>query len=143
MKNVRSVRMPCGRLGRIAARTSGVVLCSALGLSPQGVGAMVGVTSLEGLRLPDGTLREPLADRLVFDPQVVQWSKQHATGGVPLAIFEDQVGPPTYLLNREADVTVLLSVKQKVVANFAFRKGELNDQAIEQIIKTAPRLVKN
>jgi hypothetical protein len=80
-------------------------------------------------------------DAAAFDAQVVQWSKQHATGSVPLGIFEDQVGPPSYLLNREADVTVLLSVKQKVVANFAFRKGELNDAAIEQIVKTAPRIL--
>jgi hypothetical protein len=36
-------------------------------------------------------------DATVFDPQVVQWSKDHATGSVPLAIFEDTVGPPTYL----------------------------------------------
>jgi hypothetical protein len=80
-------------------------------------------------------------DGTVFDPQVVQWSKKHATGKVPLAIFEDTVGPPTYLLNREADVTVLLSVQQRVVANFAFRKGELTDQAVEQIVKAAPRIV--
>jgi hypothetical protein len=81
-------------------------------------------------------------DGLAFDPQVVAWSRQHATGNVPLAIFEDVVGPPTYLLNRDADVTVLLAVEQKVVANFAFRKGELNDQAIEQIVKAVPRIVK-
>src|SRR5262245_60210119 len=49
-------------------------------------------------------------DGVVFDPQVVAWSRKHATGGVPLAIFEDVVGPPAYLLHRDADVTVLLSV---------------------------------
>jgi len=81
-------------------------------------------------------------DTAVFDPQVVQWGKQHATGSVPMAIFEDTVGPPTYLLNHEADVTVLLSVKQQVVANFAYRKGELNDAAIEQIMKSAPAILK-
>jgi len=80
-------------------------------------------------------------DQTALDPQVVQWGQKHATGKVPLAVFEDVVGPPTYLIHREADVTVLLSVKQKVAANFAFRKGELNDAAIEQIIKAAPRIV--
>jgi len=81
-------------------------------------------------------------DQTAFDPQVVQWGKKHATGKVPMAVFEDVVGPPTYLLHREADVTVLLSVKQKVVANFAFRKGELNDAVIEQIVKSVPQITK-
>ena len=81
-------------------------------------------------------------DQTALDPHVVQWGQKHATGKVPMAVFEDLVGPPTYLLHREADVTVLLSVKQKVVANFAYRKGELNDAAIEQILKTVPRITK-
>jgi hypothetical protein len=79
-------------------------------------------------------------DQTALDPQVVQWGQKHAAGKVPLTVFEDLVGPPTYLIHREADVTVLLSVKQKVVANFAFRKGDLNEAAIEQIMKAAPRI---
>ena len=72
---------------------------------------------------------------------MVQWGKKHATGNVPLGIFEDPVGPPTYLLAREADVTVLLSVNQKVAANFAFRAGELNDTAIAAIMTAVPKLL--
>src|SRR5687767_11470847 len=37
-------------------------------------------------------------DQTAFDPQVVPWGQKHATGKVPLAVFEDVVGPPTYLL---------------------------------------------
>ncbi len=80
-------------------------------------------------------------DQTTFDSKVVQWSKRHATGGVPLGIFEDLTGPPAYRLSRDAEVTVLLSVKQKVIANFAYRTGELNDAAIADILKTVPRLV--
>jgi hypothetical protein len=76
-----------------------------------------------------------------MDPKVVQWTQKHAISNVPCAVFEDTVGPPAYLLAREADVTVLLSVKQKVVANFAFRAGELDDAAIAEIVKAVPRLV--
>jgi hypothetical protein len=79
-------------------------------------------------------------DQTAFDRLVVPWGQKHATGKVPMAVFEDVVGPPSYLLHRDADVTVLLSVKQKVVANFAYRKGELNDAAIEQIVKTTPKI---
>ena len=65
-------------------------------------------------------------DQTALDPKVVQWAQKHAIKRVPLGIFEDTVGPPAYLLHKDAEVTVLLSVRQKVVANFAFRAGELN-----------------
>jgi hypothetical protein len=79
-------------------------------------------------------------DQTKMDPQVVKWSQQHAVS-IPCSVFEDTVGPPTYLLAKEADVTVLLSVKQKVVANFAFRAGELSDAAIVDIVKTIPKII--
>lgn len=80
-------------------------------------------------------------NQVALDPKVVQWGKKHATGNVPLGIFGDPVGPPTYLLAGEADITVILSVNQKVRANFAFRAGELNDSAIKAILKTIPKLL--
>jgi hypothetical protein len=80
-------------------------------------------------------------DQTKLDPQVVQWAQKYAVANVPCAVFEDTVGPPTYLLNKEAEVTVLLSVKQKVVANFAFRAGELNDTSIAEIVKLIPKIV--
>jgi hypothetical protein len=79
-------------------------------------------------------------DQTALDPKVVEWSKKHSLRRVPLSVFEDEVGPPSYLLSREADVTVLLSVKQKVVRNFAFRAGELNDERIAEVLKTIPRI---
>jgi hypothetical protein len=81
-------------------------------------------------------------DQTALDPKVVAWSKKHSLRRVPLSVFEDVVGPPSYLLSRDADVTVLLSVKQKVVRNFAFRAGELNDERIAEILKAIPRITK-
>jgi hypothetical protein len=80
-------------------------------------------------------------DQTKMDPQVVEWAQKHAVSGVPCAVFEDTVGPPAYLLAKEADVTVLLSVKQKVAVNFAFRAGELNDAAIGDIVKAVPKIL--
>ena len=37
-------------------------------------------------------------------------------------------------------VTVLLSVKQKVVRNFAFRAGELNNEHIAEVLKGIPQI---
>jgi hypothetical protein len=80
-------------------------------------------------------------DQTALDPKVVAWGQKHAIKNVPLGIFEDTVGPPAYLLARDADVTVLLSVKQRVAANFAFRAGELNDTTIDAIVNMIPKIV--
>jgi hypothetical protein len=80
-------------------------------------------------------------DQTKLDPQVVQWAQKHAIANVPCGVFEDTVGPPAYLLNKEADVTVLLSIKKAVVHNFAFRAGELNDAAIAEIAKSIPNII--
>jgi hypothetical protein len=80
-------------------------------------------------------------DPLKIDPQLVEWGKKQALVNVPLGAFAGIDGPPTYKLAREADVTVLLFVKQKVVANFAFRSGELSEAKIADIIKGVPQLL--
>jgi hypothetical protein len=74
-------------------------------------------------------------DQPALDPQLVKWAQDQAIRLVPLAIFEDPGGPPAYRLSREADVTVLLAVKQKVVHRFAFRPGELTDERIALVLK--------
>lgn len=81
-------------------------------------------------------------DQTALDPKVVAWSKKHALRNVPLAVFEDVVGPPSYLIGRDAEVTVLLSVKQKVVRNFAFREGELTAERVREILKALPEIAK-
>jgi hypothetical protein len=81
------------------------------------------------------------ADHSTFDPEVVAWARKHALRNVPLAVFEDVEGPPAYRLHAEVDVTVLLSVKQKVVKNFAFRAGELTDARVKDVLAAVPGLV--
>jgi hypothetical protein len=80
-------------------------------------------------------------DQTSLDPKVVKWADKNAVRRVPLGIFEDVVGPPAYKLAKEADVTVLLYVKQKVAANFAFRAGELTDARADEVLKEVPKVV--
>jgi hypothetical protein len=75
------------------------------------------------------------------DPKVVHWSQKQGIRQVPLGIFEDAAGPPSYRLSRDADVTVVLFVKQQVVSNFAFRAGELTDEHIAEVLKAVPAIV--
>lgn len=74
------------------------------------------------------------------EAKLVAWGRKHAVKAMPLGAFDDPVGPPSYRLARDADVTVLLCVKQKVVANFAFRGGELTDAKVDEVVKGIDKL---
>ncbi len=58
-----------------------------------------------------------------------------------LGILENRAGPPPYKLAKDAHVTVILYVKRKVVANHAFKKGELNAKAIDAILADVPKIL--
>lgn len=76
-----------------------------------------------------------------MEDKIVKWGRTHGLHGVDLGIFEDADGPPNYKLARDADVTVVLYVKRKVVADFAFRSGELTDVRIAEVLKAVPGLI--
>lgn len=73
---------------------------------------------------------------------IAKFGQTKGLKNVPMGAFEDVDGPPAYKLTAEADVTVLLFVKEKVVANFAYRKGELTDDAVKAILAKMPDLWK-
>jgi hypothetical protein len=50
-------------------------------------------------------------------------------------------GPPDYHIAKEADVTVVLYNKRVTQANYAFKKGELTSQKIEQLIGDLPKIL--
>ncbi len=81
-------------------------------------------------------------DQSALDPRVVKWAQDQAIRGVPLAVFEDAAGPPAYRLHADADVTVLLSVKQKVVRNYSFRAGELTAGRVRDVLAAVTDLLK-
>jgi hypothetical protein len=81
-------------------------------------------------------------DQAAFDAKVVDWGRDQAVRGVPLSIFEDITGPPAYRLHKDADVTVLLAVKQKVVRNFSYHAGELDDARVAEVLDAVKALVK-
>jgi hypothetical protein len=82
-------------------------------------------------------------DQPKLDPEVVVWAKKYAVRRVPLGIFEDADGPPSYRLGKDAEVTILMFVKQKVAANFAFRAGELTEEKIKDVMNSLPKIVES
>ena len=73
---------------------------------------------------------------------LAKWAQKQGLKGCPVGAFEDADGPPAYKLAADADVTVMLFVKEKVVANFAFRAGELTDEKIQEVTRALPELFK-
>jgi hypothetical protein len=80
------------------------------------------------------TLLESKADL----DELAKWGQGFKS--VAIGTFEDSDGPPSYKIAADADVTVLVFVDRKVIANFAYRAGDLDDRKIAEVVKALPRL---
>ncbi len=74
-----------------------------------------------------------------LEKQLKQFADKEKLSRCILTI-DNPAGPRGYKIAKDADVTVILYVKKKVQANHAFKKGELNDQAIEKILADLPKI---
>jgi hypothetical protein len=81
-----------------------------------------------------------LGEKTISVDDLGNWAKKAGLKTMPVGVFDDPVGPPSYKLADDADLTVLLFVDHKVIANFAFRKGELDEAASKQIVEEVKRL---
>lgn len=55
--------------------------------------------------------------------------------------IDNPAGPKGYNISKDADVTVVLYTKRKVVENYAFKKGELDDAAVEKIVADVKKIL--
>ena len=55
--------------------------------------------------------------------------------------IDNPAGPKGYNVSQSADVTVVLYVDRTVKANCAFKKGQLKDADIEQIVKDLSKIL--
>lgn len=61
---------------------------------------------------------------------------------VPIVVpVEYENGPADYGINPDAEVTVILAVKGKVVANRAYGPGQLNKKAVDDILADVPKIL--
>ncbi len=54
---------------------------------------------------------------------------------------DNPAGPRPYKITKEADITVVLYNQRNVKANHAYRKGELNDNAVQQVVAEIPKVL--
>jgi hypothetical protein len=114
-------------------------LSDSLGQLAQSVDKAVADHQAAGLRAWITFLND---DQPHFDPKVVQWGQDHGIKNLSLGVFEDANGPPSYRLAREADITVLLFARRQIIANFAFRNGEMKAREIAEVLKACQGMVK-
>jgi|SRR4051812_43432656 hypothetical protein len=55
--------------------------------------------------------------------------------------IDNPAGPKGYNIPKDADVTVVLYNKRTVKANHAFKKGELKDKDVEEIVKEVQKIL--
>src|SRR5262245_48289947 len=81
--------------------------------------------------------------RGTLDTKIDQLARQNSIGTLPLTLVEDRDGPPAYRIHRDAEVTVLFSVKQKLVASHAFKANELTDARVLDVMSSLAKIVSN
>jgi hypothetical protein len=79
--------------------------------------------------------------RGTLEPKIEQLAQQNSIGTLPLTLFEGAAGPPSYRIHRDADVTVIFSVKQKTVVTHAFKAGELTDAKVTEVMASLPKIL--
>src|SRR5262245_27083399 len=82
-----------------------------------------------------------LGEKTIALDELGKWAKQLGLKTTPVGVFDDAVGPPSYKLADDADVTVILLGNRKVVRNAAFRAGELNEDAIKRVAESMGKMM--
>src|SRR5262249_34534057 len=81
-----------------------------------------------------------LSDQDGVEEQLRKLAKRLNIKHLSIAI-DNPTGPRAYRLEKAADVTVLLVNRRKVEANYAFRKGELREMNVSQIVSDLQRIL--
>ena len=81
-----------------------------------------------------------LSEKEGLKEQLANVAKEQGFKQIILSTY-DPAGPEDFKVAKDSDVTVVLYREHQVKANHAFRKGELNEQAVEKIVGDLPKIV--
>jgi hypothetical protein len=79
--------------------------------------------------------------RGTMEPKIESLAQQNSIGTLPLTMVEDRDGPPAYRIHRDAELTVLFAVKQKVIVRHAFRANELTDAKVSEVMASLSKII--
>jgi hypothetical protein len=82
-----------------------------------------------------------LNDEEGFAKKLTELAKKEGLKDCVLTVESNKAGPRGYDISKDADVTVVLYNNRTVKTNYAFRRGELNSQAVERIVADIPKIL--
>lgn len=74
--------------------------------------------------------------------QLKKVAKENDIKNVPLTVFENQAGPETYKISKDAAVTVMMWVNSEVKVNHAYENGKLCDDCVKTIVADVSKILK-
>ena len=82
-------------------------------------------------------------DEEALETEAKELGEKNELANVPFVVpVEFSDGPGDYGINPDAEVTVILAVGGKVVANHALEAGKLNDKAVKAILADVAKILK-
>ncbi len=76
-----------------------------------------------------------------MEPKLAKLAADKKLKNVPLTLFDGEAGHPDYKIAKDAEVTVLMWTNLRIDQNFAFKKGELNADAVKKVVAAAKKHV--
>ena len=76
-----------------------------------------------------------------LDAKLKDLAKSKSLKAFTLAI-DNPTGPEPYKIAKDADITVVLYNKSKVIHNYTFKKGQLKSSDVEKIVSDVSKIVK-
>lgn len=67
------------------------------------------------------------------EAKLVALARKNKIENVPLTIFDGQSGPPSYKIQKDAEVTVLMWNNHQVKVNHGFAKGQLDKKSAKSV----------
>ena len=82
-----------------------------------------------------------LNDEEDLDKKLKDLADKKHLSKISLATMPNKAGPDGYHIDENAEVTVILYNKNKCEANYAFKKGELTDKKVDQIVSDLEKIL--
>ncbi len=76
-----------------------------------------------------------------MEPKLAKLAEEKKIKNIPLTLFDGEAGHPDYKIAKDAEVTVLMWTNLSIEQNFAFKKGELNADAVKKVVAAAKKHV--
>lgn len=76
-----------------------------------------------------------------MEGQLKKLAKDQGISKTPLTVFDNSVGPRSYKIAKEADVTVLMWVDGEVKVNHAMKSADVNTAAIAKVVADTKKIL--